>query len=486
MKIKLRTIISLIIIIAIQSFWSITAFATEDYYASWDSRKSLPIESDSYEGWPKGPKIGAKGAILLEARTGTILYAKNIHEKHYPASTTKILTTLLGIENCKLDEDVKISREAVFSIERDSSNVGLDPGEVITVEQCLYAILVGSANEASNALGEHVSGSIPEFVELMNKRAGELGCENSHFVTTNGLHDSEHYTTPYDLAQIARAFFDNEMLCKISSTPRYHIPKSDTQPDEDLYINTHNQLIMPGSKNQYEYVVGSKTGFTTNSRQTLVSCAEKDGLKLICVVMQEESPHQFDETIKLFDWGFERFKNISVSENEIAYNVNEQDFFQEENDVFGVSGRLINIDKEDYVTVPITAVFTDLESSMEYKSGKNEVAVINYSYHGRPVGSARVTITPLDNSNSFDFASGSADKSGIGEGASSNTIYINIKSLLVRTFLVTVILTLILIIHSTLSDYNFSNERSGGYLKRDSKPRQRRRFKRQKSPFEDL
>ena len=199
-----------------------------DYAAEEEARRSLPIASNSYEEWPDGPAVGAQGAILMEAETGTILYEKNIHEKLYPASVTKILTCLIGAEQCQMDEDVVVSHDAVFSIPRNSSNIGLDEGEVITVEQCMYGILVASANEAANALAEHISGSMEEFVKLMNQRAAELGCENSHFVTTNGLHDDQHYTSPYDLALIARKFFDNELLCKMSSTPTYHIPQSPT------------------------------------------------------------------------------------------------------------------------------------------------------------------------------------------------------------------------------------------------------------------
>ena len=251
------------------------AYAT-DYAAEEEARRQLPIASNSYEEWPNGPAVGAEGAILMEAQTGTILYEKNIHEHLYPASTTKILSALIGMENCKMDETVTMSKEAVFSIPRDSSNIGLDVGEEITVEQCLYGILVGSANEATNALAEHVSGSIDAFVDLMNERAKELGCQDSHFVTTNGLHDDNHYTSPYDLALIAQKFFSNELLCKMSSTPTYYIPQSPTQPDDDLYINTHNKLLFPGGKYNYEYIVGSKTGYTDNARQTLVSWDEVD------------------------------------------------------------------------------------------------------------------------------------------------------------------------------------------------------------------
>ncbi|MCR5281908.1 MAG: D-alanyl-D-alanine carboxypeptidase, partial [Lachnospiraceae bacterium] len=288
------------------------------------------IETNEIPRWPQGPSVSAEGAILIEASTGTVLYGKNIHKRLYPASTTKILTTLIAAERCELSETVKFSREAVNSIERASSNMGIDIGQELTVEQCLYGILVYSANEVANAIGEHVSGSIDAFVELMNQRAAELGCQDSHFVTTNGLHDDNHYTTPYDLAQIGRAFFANETLAKISGTNYYHIPPSRKQPD-DIELYTHNQLTR--GKYSYDGYVGGKTGYTTVAHQTLVTCAERGGLRLICVVMREDSPNQYLDTMTLFDYGFENFKKVNVAENETRYTIRDSAFF--ENDALG-------------------------------------------------------------------------------------------------------------------------------------------------------
>ena len=213
-----------------------------DYYALAEARKSLPIQSNEIANWPQGPQIGAEGAILMEANTGTVLYAKNIDEKLYPASTTKIMTALLAIENSQMDEMVTFSHDAVFSIERGSSNMGMDEGQSIPMEQALYGILVYSANEVCNAVGEHIAGDMNSYVEMMNQKAAQLGCTNTHFVTTNGLHDENHYTTPRDLATIARAFFANPTLSKMSGTAYYHVPQSPTQPDDDVDLYTHNLL----------------------------------------------------------------------------------------------------------------------------------------------------------------------------------------------------------------------------------------------------
>ena len=177
-----------------------------------EARKELPVQSNEWENWPAGPLIGAQAAIIMEANTGAILYEKNIHDQLYPASVTKILTALIAIENCPLDDIVTYSNEAVASIDwQTDSNIGIKPGEQITMEQSLYGLLVGSANEVGNAIGEHISGSMGAFVDLMNQRARELGCRDSHFVTTNGTFDENHYTSAYDLALIARAFFSKNL-----------------------------------------------------------------------------------------------------------------------------------------------------------------------------------------------------------------------------------------------------------------------------------
>lgn len=232
-----RSVISLLILslsFSILAGSPITAQAasTEELQELAEARKTLPVQSNEIENWPSGPQIGAQAAILMDANTGVILYAKNVHERLYPASTTKIMTCLLAMERGNLDDTVKFSHEAVFSVPADGSNMGMDEGEALSLEECLYGIMVASANEAANAAAEYISGSISEFVDLMNLRAKEIGCTDTHFTNTNGLHDPEHYTSVYDLALISSYFFQNEMLCKISNTPRYHFEATATQPDD--------------------------------------------------------------------------------------------------------------------------------------------------------------------------------------------------------------------------------------------------------------
>lgn len=434
------------------------SYAEEDYIQAAEARKSLAIQSNETTNWPQGPAIGAEAAILMEANTGTILYAKNIHEKNYPASTTKILTCLLATENSEMNEVVDYSTNAVFSIEKDSSNMGMDAGEKITMEQSLYGVLVGSANEAANAVAEHISGSVEEFSKLMNQRAKELGCEDSHFVNPNGLYNDEHYTSAYDLATIGRSFFKNELLCKMSSTATYEIPPTATQPD-DIYVHSKNKLLS-SRECSYEYLVGSKTGFTSEARQTLVSCAKKDGITLICVIMKEESPNQFTDTVELFDYGFNNFQKINISDNEVQYSINNNDLFNANEDVLGNSEPVLSLNKDDYIVIPKAAGFEDTTSSLTYdNTTDNSVASIDYSYNDVSVGS--VTVDLVNNStNKLELDTPllqSTDNKKINNN--EDVIFINVTKILFIIIIIASLLISVFVIHSLIGNYNFSKRR---------------------------
>ncbi|MDE7283872.1 MAG: D-alanyl-D-alanine carboxypeptidase [Lachnospiraceae bacterium] len=425
--------------------YTLTAHATlEELNAEAEARKQLPIQSNEIENWPVGPEIGAQAAILMDANTGIILYAKNIHEELYPASTTKILTCLLAMENGNLDDMVSFSREAVFSVPYDGSNMGMDAGESITLEECLYGILVASANEVANAVAEHIGGSIDSFVDMMNTRAAELGCTNSHFVNTNGLFDENHYTSAYDLALISTAFFQNEMLCKISNTSRYHFEATATQPD-DFYKITKHRLV--NGEIPYEGIVGGKTGYTDISRQTLVSCAEQNGMKLICVILKEESPAQFTDTVELFNYGFQNFQVLNIAENEDKFNMESINFFKADYDIFGNSKPILSIDSDGYVIVPNMADFSDLDSTINYDissensnvlSDESRIAKITYTYNDTFVGETYVNLSEYAK-NSYDFNSESPATTDTtvskvethSPAESGNTIFINVKKVLI-------------------------------------------------------
>lgn len=461
-----------------------TAYATlADLEAAAEERKSLPIQSNEVEGWPTGPEISAQAAILMDVDTGVILYAKNIHEKAYPASTTKLLTCLLALEYGNLDDMVSFSRDAVYSVPADGSNMGMDAGEAITLEECLYGILVGSANEVANAVAEYIGNTIDGFVDMMNDYASSIGCADSHFMNANGLYDDNHYTTAYDLAQISRRFFQNEMLCKIGNTARYHFEPTSTQPD-DFYLNNKHKLI--NGEIAYEGILGGKTGYTDEARQTLVTCAERNGMKLVCVVFKEESPTQFTDTVELLDYGFSNFQVINISEKEEKYNIEPTNFFQTGNDIFGSSKPIVSIDTESYVIIPNAASFEDLESEIVYDStDENYLAKINYTYKDTFVGNAYVEFIS-DTSSGYDFNNAQplsgADTSteNLTQEGAEDTIFINVKKVLCCVILLAAVIILLFVIHALILNKSSSRRR----LNRIKRKKRRREIR--QSDFQDF
>lgn len=435
----------------------VQAASLDELTQAMEQRKELPVESNQIENWPSGPIVGAQSAIVMEANTGVILYSKNIHERLYPASTTKILTCLVAAENSSLDEMVSFSKEAVFTIPVGSSNMGMDVGQSITMEESLYGILVGSANEVANAVAEHVGGSMEAFAGMMNEKAADLGCMNTHFSNANGLHADDHYTSAYDLATIARAFFQNELLAKISGTPSYHFEPTATQPD-DFILRTHHRLVT--NEYPFEGIIGGKTGYTDNARQTLVTCAEKNGMRLICVVMKEESPNQFTDTMDLLNYGFSNFEVVNVAENETKYNINNADFFQTDNDIFGSSKPIMSLNNASYLVLPKTVSFQDTLSSISYDvDSAHQIANIDYTYNGIYVGSASVDIA-VDIVSAYDFdASVENSSTSDTNNGEENIYFVNIKRIMFFVLAAAGILIILFIIKSVIQNYSFSKRR---------------------------
>jgi len=420
-------------------------------------RKSLPIQSNEIENWPTGPEIGAEAAILMEANTGTILYAKNINEKLYPASTTKILTCLIAAEQASLNDVITMSADAVFSVPIDGSKIYLDVGDQITMDQALQAILIASANDAANGVAEFIGGSLDGFADIMNEKAAELGCTNSHFVNSNGLHDENHYTTAYDLATIGRAFFNNELLCKYSSTKRLHLEPTDTQP-KDIIENSKNKLY-EGREYEYEYLIGSKTGYTDLSRQTLVSCAEKNGMKLICVILKEESPYQYEDTINLFDYGFGNFQVVNIAESDSEYVIDNANFFNTNNDIFGSSKPILTLNKDDYIVLPNTVTLKDVESSISYDvTGENQIASIHYTYNGIDIGNISVDLV-TDSVFSYQFDSTVNETETTANEQGENIIFVNVKIILFWILGISGGLMAIFILRAVIGNYHFPQRR---------------------------
>lgn len=379
--------------------------------------------------WPQGPSISSEAAILIEANTGTILYEKEPHKQMYPASITKILTTLIATEQCSLDEQVTFTADTLATIPFDSSRIWVDDGEYLSMEDCLGAILIVSANDVAAGVAEHISGSLDDFAVLMNERAKELGCLNSNFVNSHGYHDPEHYTTAYDMAQIARAFFENDLLSSLARQRSFKISASAGQPD-DIWEFSKNQLFETRTY-EYEYLVGSKTGYTDKAGQTLVSCAQKDGMKLICVVLNAESPEQYKDTVTLFDFGFSHFTTANIYENDKTYVVADSFYDVDVLDVLGNSSPLLHMDQDAIIILPKSATFADTTSYITMSAeGSNAAATAHYQYGTHHIGEAPIYMTSVAG---VTNESGTLEQAGeISQVApeTKETIHINIKKIL--------------------------------------------------------
>lgn len=266
----------------------------------------------------------SEAGILIDSKTGKILYGKNENVKMFPASTTKILTAIITIENCNLSDKVTASREAIISIPPGYSNAEIQPNDTISVQDLLNVFLIHSANEAGYILAEHISGSIENFANLMNEKAKEIGCTNTHFTNPSGIHNENHYSTAYDMSLIAQYCMKNETFRKIVCTP--YITFSPSEGKQLKFYNT-NDLIINTSKYYYKYAIGIKTGYTSQAKNCLISASSKDGLELIAVILgaahsEEVSSTRYVDTINLFNYGFDNYKSTEIlARNSVIKNV---------------------------------------------------------------------------------------------------------------------------------------------------------------------
>lgn len=349
------------------------------------------VDVKAADYWPDAPETLSPGVILMEESTGTILYEKNSDEAHYPASITKIMTTLLALENGNLSDMVTFSDDAINNTE--GSGIARDYGEQMTLEQCLYGVMLESANECAYAVAEHVGGTVENFVDMMNAKAKELGCTNTHFANPHGLQDENHYTTAHDMALIAQAAYQNETFRIIIGTKMYTIPPTNKHAEETVLRNHHDMLCTYHNANRkylYPYCVGGKTGYTATANSTLVTYAEKDGMTLICVVMDTQSPNQFIDTVNLFDYAFDNFQVLNVAENDTDYSAETT----VDNGNLNNIAPFVELDKDAVIVLPKTAEFSDTSSSVEYNDSDPEIAgSITYTYAGRNIGKADIKTT---------------------------------------------------------------------------------------------
>ena len=262
-------------------------------------------------------EVNSPNIALIDASNGRVLFERDAFIKTYPASTTKIMTAILTLENCKLDEGVLASENAINLVPSGGSTARIVAGETHTVEDLLKALLVASANEAANILAEHVAGDIDSFVDMMNKKAIEIGCKNTHFVNPNGLHDDNHYSCAYDIALMYKyAYTKLPTFKNFSSLTSFRLPTTSLYPEDDRTFKTSNKLLLTTKSNDghlyfYEYCDGGKTGYTSQAKNCLVASATKSNVSLICCILgatqsQDNLSYRFQDAINLFDYGFER------------------------------------------------------------------------------------------------------------------------------------------------------------------------------------
>jgi D-alanyl-D-alanine carboxypeptidase len=249
------------------------------------------------------PSISADGVILMNADSGDILYSKNMDTQYPPASTTKIMTALLALENADLDDKVVVSKTAPFA---DGSKIYIEEGEEFEMKDLLYALMLQSANDAAEAIAEHISGSVEDFAILMNERAKELGCTNTNFVNPHGLYDEDHKTSAHDLALIFKELCTHPEYLEIAKTSMYTIEPTNKQTEQRPLWNK-NRLVQPSDPYYYEGALAGKTGYTIESCHSYVAIAEKNGIKLIAVLLHDSEHTYWDDVRNLFDWGFENF-----------------------------------------------------------------------------------------------------------------------------------------------------------------------------------
>ena len=328
--------------------------------------------------WGGPGDINAGTAIVMDADTGAILYGKNIHEKCYPASITKLMTALVALENSEPDDEVLFSQDSVSFLEYGDASIGMTPGEILSMNDAMYGMLLASANEVSYAIAESVGklmgGDYNTFLQAMNDRAEELGCTDSHWMNANGLHNDQHYTTAHDMARIASAVYQFEEFRTVTQTLNYTIGPTNLVGESRTFQQNH-KMLWPGNPNYYEYCTGGKTGYTDQSRTTLVTMADNGNMRLVAVLLQDDGD-VYADTRAMFDYVYSNFSKVQLKGQPKAEGISSYE------------------DDAAYVVLPAGIDFSSLDSEITITDKKEGTGKVTYFYEGQDVGSADVVLTP--------------------------------------------------------------------------------------------
>lgn len=370
---------------------------------------------DSEPVLPNLPEIRSSKIVLMDADSGEVLYANNPDAKSYPASTTKLLTALLAVENSSLSDEVIFSKKAVDSLEPGDANVAISEGEILTMEQALHCLILRSANEVAYGIAEHIGGDMTSFTTIMNNKLEAIGAKNSHFTNASGLHNSLHYTTPYDMALIAKECFNNKTLMQIAGYSGLYTINPTNKSKFTRYYKPRFQML-EGGEFAYRYCVGGKTGYTDEGGNCVVSFAQKDDLRLICVVFDSGAESRYTDSIALFDYYFDNYKKLPLNGNYSGLSSDSIDILDLLDSIDSSTDVSISFEKDAYLLVPKEADMSDLTCIVTYAD--------NIAYNGREGGFANLSFyyRNIDVGNATLYASSHSDSKSLAAANSVPTL----------------------------------------------------------------
>lgn len=334
-------------------------------------------ETNSLTNWPQGPQVYGNSAIVMDMNSGAVLYGKKIDDQHYPASITKLMTALVALENSKMDDEVYFSDDSVAFMEYGDASIGMTPGEILSMEDALYGMLLASANEVSYAIAEStgklLGGDYNTFIQKMNDRAKEIGCTGSNWINANGLHDDQHYTTAHDMALIGSAVYQFEEFRTITQTLNYTIGTTNLVNETRTFQQNH-KMLWPGNYYYYENCTGGKTGYTDQAKTTLVTMADNGSLQLVAVLLEDQGDVYVD-TKAMLDYVFNNFSKVMLGDQSKPEGISSYK------------------DSSAYVVLPSGIEFSSLESKITISDEEETAGTVTYYYEGQNVGSADVELT---------------------------------------------------------------------------------------------
>ena len=351
---------------------------TMTYEEALQAAYDIVPDTNNIRGWPQGPHVYGNSAVVVDMDSGAVLYGKKADERHYPASITKLMTALVALENSEPDDEVLFSQDSVSFLEYGDASIGMTPGEILSMNDAMYGMLLASANEVSYAIAESVGklmgGDYNTFLQAMNDRAEELGCTDSHWMNANGLHNDQHYTTAHDMARIASAVYQFEEFRTVTQTLNYTIGPTNLVGESRTFQQNH-KMLWPGNPNYYEYCTGGKTGYTDQSRTTLVTMADNGNMRLVAVLLQDDGD-VYADTRAMFDYVYSNFSKVQLKGQPKAEGISSYE------------------DDAAYVVLPAGIDFSSLDSEITITDKKEGTGKVTYFYEGQDVGSADVVLTP--------------------------------------------------------------------------------------------